>query len=386
MRASDLKSARASFSVAHAHYARLAPIAVFFPDLDGDVDSGARADPASSGFRQLEWDLYASPAPRDMGAIADKLVADVVAMQARFEDLPLTPAPTIVGAVEAIGGLAPEAIGSAGDGHAGAYLSDARADVEGVRKIVDLFRPLTAKSDRILSRALDDGFAELEAKLARYRSNDGALEPAAGPSREERATMQSIMRKLSSELSQLPAALGLGLRERRQSVKPPSHKDDDSSRAPPQSPSRRRLLLGLGAVAGGLNAGVALGAPAATEIAEPDPGSARQPFYGAHQSGVTTPRQPAGLVVSFTVLGTTRNDLERLLRKLTERIAFLTEGGPAPVIDPKFPAPDSGLLGPVVTPGNLTMTVGARRVDFRRPLRLGAAQARASRADAAVSE
>ena len=104
VRASDLRAARASFSVAHAHYARLAPIAVFFLDLDGDVDSSGRADPASSGFRQLEWDLSTNVAPRDIGPLADKLVAEIVAMQARFENLPLTPAPTIAGAVEAIGG------------------------------------------------------------------------------------------------------------------------------------------------------------------------------------------------------------------------------------------------------------------------------------------
>ena len=60
-------------------------------------------------------------------------------------------------------------------------------------------------------------------------------------------------------------------------------------------------------------------------------------------------------------------DLERLLRKLTERIEFLTQGGPAPQIDPRFPAPDSGLLGPLITPSNLTMTValGASLFDGR---------------------
>jgi iron uptake system component EfeO len=205
----DFASARASFSVAHAHYARLAPIAVFFPDLDGDIDSSGQADPATSGFRQLGWDLFANLAPRDIGPLADKLVADIAAMQARFENLPLTPAPTIAGAVETMGGSAPEALGGEADGRLGADLSDARADIEGVRKIVDLFRPLIAKSDSRLARALDDDFAALEATLARYRGKDGALEPTVDPSREDRTTMQNLMRKLSRELSQLPAALGL---------------------------------------------------------------------------------------------------------------------------------------------------------------------------------
>ncbi|WP_158818414.1 iron uptake transporter deferrochelatase/peroxidase subunit [Methylocapsa sp. S129] len=148
--------------------------------------------------------------------------------------------------------------------------------------------------------------------------------------------------------------------------------DRHSSDAQPASPDRRKMLLGLGlaggAVASGLTPGAAFGASTAGEASQPDQAlEARQPFYGAHQSGVTTARPPAGLVVSFDVLAATRGDLERLLRKLTERIEFLTQGGPAPEIDPKFPALDSGLLGPVVTPGNLTMTValGASLFDGR---------------------
>ncbi|EPN61835.1 dyp-type peroxidase family protein, partial [Pseudomonas syringae pv. actinidiae ICMP 19079] len=32
-------------------------------------------------------------------------------------------------------------------------------------------------------------------------------------------------------------------------------------------------------------------------------------------------------------------------------------GGPVPESDPKLPPPDSGILGPIVTPDNLTITV-----------------------------
>jgi deferrochelatase/peroxidase EfeB len=155
-------------------------------------------------------------------------------------------------------------------------------------------------------------------------------------------------------------------------VRTPSEKERSSNSPGAASPDRRRVLLGLGvaggAVAGGLNSKIASGAASSNEEAPSDQTSERrQPFYGIHQSGVTTPRQPAGLVVSFTMLGTTRGDLERLLRRLTERISFLTQGGPAPRIDPGFPPPDSGLLGPFVSPSNLTMTValGASLFDGR---------------------
>jgi deferrochelatase/peroxidase EfeB len=81
------------------------------------------------------------------------------------------------------------------------------------------------------------------------------------------------------------------------------------------------------------------------------------PFYGEHQAGVATPQPAAALVAAFDVLADNRAGLERLLRILTSRIAFLTTGGPAPTLDPRLPPADSGLLGPRIYPDNLTMTV-----------------------------
>ncbi|MCS5961199.1 Dyp-type peroxidase [Klebsiella pneumoniae subsp. pneumoniae] len=51
-------------------------------------------------------------------------------------------------------------------------------------------------------------------------------------------------------------------------------------------------------------------------------------------------------------------DLERLFRQLTQRIVFLTPGGPAPdTPNPRLPPMDSGILGPWIAPDNLTITV-----------------------------
>ena len=134
---------------------------------------------------------------------------------------------------------------------------------------------------------------------------------------------------------------------------------------------RRRLLLGLaatGTLAGGL-ASAQEATPLANVAAAPpssDTGE-RQPFYGRHQAGIVTPRPAAGLVASFEVIAADPAELQRLFRTLTERGAFLTQGGAPPELDPRFPPSDSGILGPVVTPDNLTMTVsvGASLFDGR---------------------
>lgn len=135
------------------------------------------------------------------------------------------------------------------------------------------------------------------------------------------------------------------------------------------SPSRRSLLTGGAAVLGGASLAQAASEPARNPAAAPesDTTAQRQPFYGLHQSGIVTPRPATGLVAAFDVTASSRDELERLFRLLTERIAFLTEGGPAPTADPGFPPPDSGILGPVIAPDNLTVTLalGASLFDER---------------------
>lgn len=129
---------------------------------------------------------------------------------------------------------------------------------------------------------------------------------------------------------------------------------------------RRRILMGMG-VAGAALAGGALSCPAlaaghaadaqVTQAPSSDRTLDHHGFHGQHQNGIVTPRPAAGMLVAFDVLATDRQDLERLFRTLNERIAFLMKGGAVPQVDPKLPPVDSGILGPVVTPDNLTVTV-----------------------------
>jgi len=127
-----------------------------------------------------------------------------------------------------------------------------------------------------------------------------------------------------------------------------------------KSVNRRHLLLGLGGTT--LGALVAQPAPAAPpSVSDAPPALPAQhaaiPFHGVHQAGVTTPRPATGLVASFaTVLGGP-DDFEAMLRQLTERARFLTQGGVVPEREPGLPPADSGLLGPEIEPDALTITV-----------------------------
>ena len=140
-------------------------------------------------------------------------------------------------------------------------------------------------------------------------------------------------------------------------------------------PTRRLLLGGLGATV--------LLAPARAEDATPTAATegtlAAQAYFGPHQAGIVTPQPAAALCVALDVLADRREELARLFRILTERLAFLTQGGAVPAAHPQMPPRDSGILGPVVLPDNLTATVsvGASLFDYRfglarqRPRHLG---------------
>jgi deferrochelatase/peroxidase EfeB len=145
----------------------------------------------------------------------------------------------------------------------------------------------------------------------------------------------------------------------------------------PASASRRRVLIGLGIAGGALTGSLVDGASAradtenVTNAPISDKTQERQPFYGLRQSGIVTPRPANGMIASFDVLASTPADLVRMFQTLTERIAFLTQGGEPPALDPKLPPADNGILGPVVSPDNLTITVsvGASLFDDRYGLK-----------------
>ncbi|MFT3986840.1 iron uptake transporter deferrochelatase/peroxidase subunit [Aestuariivirga sp.] len=125
-------------------------------------------------------------------------------------------------------------------------------------------------------------------------------------------------------------------------------------------PDRRNLLKGL-AIAGGAMLATPTLAKAEGNVTIAPIGTSslndRQPFYGARQSGIVNPRPAHGMIVSFDVIADTPDELQDLLKRLTDRMVRLTHGGTVETGDPKLPPPDSGILGPVFKPDNLTITL-----------------------------
>lgn len=135
------------------------------------------------------------------------------------------------------------------------------------------------------------------------------------------------------------------------------------------SPSRRSLLMGLGAAGGALALGglasrSALAAPKPAAILPDDAKLQKQPFYSQYQRGITTPQQAAMMLVAFDILATNKADLTRLFKLLTERCVFLMQGGQPVQVDNKLPPLDSGIMGTQIYPDNLTITVSVGNALF----------------------
>lgn len=98
------------------------------------------------------------------------------------------------------------------------------------------------------------------------------------------------------------------------------------------------------------------------------PSLQRQPFYGIHQSGITTPQQEFVVLASFDIFAHNKNELKNLFIILTNRIRSLTYGSKISLLENnQMPPIDSGMLGKIIFPDNMTITmsVGSSIFDDR---------------------
>ncbi|MEV8566868.1 iron uptake transporter deferrochelatase/peroxidase subunit [Streptomyces sp. NPDC051322] len=160
-------------------------------------------------------------------------------------------------------------------------------------------------------------------------------------------------------------------------------RDQGHAQEPRANEVRRRGFLrgaaiGVGSAVAG--AGLVAADHPTGKPAEPGQSAARTAFHGPHQAGILRPSQRATAFVAFDVTAESRRELTELLHTLTARARFLTTGGTPASPGITAPPTDSGVLGPVVPPGGLTVTAGVGAALFderfglkdRKPLRLTA--------------
>jgi deferrochelatase/peroxidase EfeB len=130
---------------------------------------------------------------------------------------------------------------------------------------------------------------------------------------------------------------------------------------------------GLGAVAGAVTEAQGQASPptksaaAQTRQTLANELSTRVPFDAEHQAGILTPAQAQGSFVALDSLAPDRSTLIAALRDLSTRARSLTQGDTVGAEEIDDPPPDSGILGPVNAPDQMTVTIafGASLFDER---------------------
>ncbi|MBB2895905.1 iron uptake system protein EfeO [Pseudomonas sp. AS2.8] len=211
----DLATARKLYAPTRVSYEQVEPIAELFSDLDAAIDSreddheqGVKSEDFT-GFHRLEHALFTQNTTEGQGPLADKLLADVKDLQARVDGLTFPPEKVVGGAAALMEEVAATKVSGEEERYSHTDLYDFQANVDGAKKIVDLFRPQIEKQDQAFVAKVDKNFATVDKILAKYKTKDGGFETYDKVSERDRKALVGPVNTLAEDLSTLRGKLGL---------------------------------------------------------------------------------------------------------------------------------------------------------------------------------
>lgn len=215
VKAGDLATAKKLYAPTRVHYEAIEPIAELFSDLDASIDSrvddheqGVTADDFT-GFHRIEYGLFDQNTTKGYEGFADQLVKDVKDLQARIDGLTFPPEKVVGGAAALLEEVAATKVTGEEDRYSHTDLYDFQGNVDGAKKIVELFRPQIEKQDKAFVAKVDKNFATVETILAKYKTKDGGFETYDKVKERDRKAMIGPVNTLAEDLSTLRGKLGL---------------------------------------------------------------------------------------------------------------------------------------------------------------------------------
>ena len=211
----DLATAKKLYAPTRVHYEAIEPIAELFSDLDASIDSrvddheaGVKAEDFT-GFHRLEYSLYSENTTKGLDALADGLLKDVKDLQTRIAELTFPPEKVVGGAAALLEEVAATKVSGEEDRYSHTDLYDFQGNIDGAKKIVDLFRPQIEKQDKAFVAKVDKNFATVDKILAKYKTKDGGFETYDKVKEADRKALVGPVNTLAEDLSTLRGKLGL---------------------------------------------------------------------------------------------------------------------------------------------------------------------------------
>ena len=215
VKSGDLATAKKLYAPTRVYYESIEPIAELFSDLDASIDSrvddhekGVKAQDFT-GFHRLEYSLFSENSAQGLGELADGLNKDVQDLQARVAGLTFPPEKVVGGAAALLEEVAATKITGEEDRYSHTDLYDFQGNIDGAKKIVDLFRSQIAKQDAAFVAKVDKNFAAVNKILAKYKTADGGFETYDKVKENDRKALVGPVNTLAEDLSTLRGKLGL---------------------------------------------------------------------------------------------------------------------------------------------------------------------------------
>ncbi len=180
--AGDDDLARELYAETRMHWERIEPIAESFGDLDPKLDlREADLEPGQewTGWHRIEKDLW--PPAKGYTPLTQKqreeysalLVADTAELLERVREIVITVDQLGNGAKELLDEVATGKVTGEEEIWSHTDLWDFQANLDGAKVMYDLLQPVVVQQDPELAAELDARFAELQALLDQYRTEDG---------------------------------------------------------------------------------------------------------------------------------------------------------------------------------------------------------------------
>ncbi|CAI8926071.1 iron uptake system protein EfeO [Pseudomonas sp. IT-P176] len=211
----DLATAQRLYAPTRVYYESIEPIAELFSDLDASIDSrvddheqGVKA-PDFTGFHRIEYSLFAAHTTEGLATLADGLDKDIKDLQARVAGLTFPPEKVVGGAAALLEEVAATKVSGEEDRYSHTDLYDFQGNIDGAKKIVDLFRGQLTQQDQAFVAKVDKNFASVNSILAKYRTADGGFQTYDKVKDRDRKALIGPVNTLAEDLSTLRGKLGL---------------------------------------------------------------------------------------------------------------------------------------------------------------------------------
>lgn len=212
--AGDLSAAQAAYLPARAAYQRIAPAAQRLAELDNAINARAdyyekrEQDPGFSGFHRIEYGLFDKHSVDGLLPVAQRLQADVTTLKQQLLAQNMAPEQLASVIARNMRGLAEIRSNGEEERYSHSDLNGFVANLEGTRKVIDLLRPMLAKSAKPLLEQIDAAAAALDTELNGL-SADSGMRPYGQVDAVQRKLIAEKAKALADALDGIDQALGL---------------------------------------------------------------------------------------------------------------------------------------------------------------------------------